>query len=223
MAQRIIVFGSPDRCGKTEISTALARKLGIKYFKASSEHETYLNGQKAFLDQLRHADTRMVDFLRQTGYSVVFDRAWCCEFSYAKVFKRETDMKILRYVDAEFAKMGAKVIIPVRSSYKGIIDDIDPTTKEERLLKLDAAYRDFAEWTHCRTLILNVDDEDLTRELNDILTWMGKKTITQCDPTKALRWTVCDACGGDGYRTYPSDCSECSGTGCVAVEEEELP
>lgn len=72
--QRIIIMIGPDRCGKTEIAKRLAFLQGLPYFKASSEHETYLSKQGQFVQQLKHADPRMVDFLSQTGHSVIFDR-----------------------------------------------------------------------------------------------------------------------------------------------------
>jgi hypothetical protein len=173
MTQHVIAFCGPDRCGKSEIARALSKRFGIPYFKASSEHETYLHDQERFLQQLVYADTRMVDFLRQTGYSVVFDRAWPCEFAYSLVFQRETSLDALSYVDYEMSKMGARIVVCRRKSYAGIVDDIDPTTKQERLEKLDAAYVDFAEWTKCKVLHLFVDDECLARELDDIAEWMG--------------------------------------------------
>ena len=171
MKQRIVFVVGPDRCGKTEISNALSEAMSAPRFKASSEHDTYLNHQDRFLQQLRVIEPRMVDFLKQTGHSVIFDRGYPCEWVYSQVLKRETDMKVLNEVDAAMAEMGAHVVVCRRSSYKGIVDDIDPTTKEERLQQLDNAYVDFSRWTKCRTLLLNVDDEDLDREIEEILEW----------------------------------------------------
>ena len=168
MKQQIIAIVGPDMCGKTEIASALCEELDLPYFKASSEHETYLRHPDRFIQQLRFADTRMLDFLKQTGYSVVFDRAWPCEFAYSSVFKRPTDMNVLTRVDEGMAALGAKIIITHRSSYKGIVDDIDPTTREDRLDELDAAYRRFMLQTKCGTLLLNVDDECLEREIRHI-------------------------------------------------------
>lgn len=184
--QTILAVVGPDMSGKTEITLALEKVLGIPRFKATSEHDTYLNAQDAFINQLRYADTRMVDFLKQTGYGVIFDRAWPCEFSYAKVFHRETDLGVLFQVDKAMADLGAKVIICIRSSYRNIIDDIDPTTKEARLKLLDAAYREFFEWTACEVKLLKVDDEDLQREVSDILQFMGYDLPTRAAMTACL-------------------------------------
>lgn len=181
--QTIIVVCGPDMTGKTNITLALEKILKIPRFKSSSEHDMYLEARvlqnDRFINGLRHADTRMVDFLEQTGHSVIFDRAWPCEYSYAKVFNRETDMDVLRYVDDKMKAMGAKVVICTRLSYRGIVDDIDPTTKEGRLKELDDAYNEFSRWTDCECMFLNVDDEDLQREVSDVLQFMGYDQVVR--------------------------------------------
>ena len=45
----------------------------------------------------------------------------------------------------------------------------------ENLKKLDSLYREFSTWARPDTLILNVDDEDLDREMNEILVFLGEK------------------------------------------------
>lgn len=172
MQQNIVAFGGPDRCGKTEISSELAKIMGVPRFKASDEHDTYLNHQDKFIQQLRYSDTRMVDFLMQTGYSVILDRAWCCEYAYSQVLDRETDMDMLRLVDSSMAAMNAKVIICYRSDYIGIVDDLDPTIESHRLNELHDAYFEFAKWTKCKTYKLCVDDENLQREINEVLEFL---------------------------------------------------
>ena len=52
MAQQVIMLVGPDRCGKTEIAKELSKRTGIPRFKASTEHDTYLNGLSGFLNQL---------------------------------------------------------------------------------------------------------------------------------------------------------------------------
>lgn len=173
MMQRVIVFVGPDRVGKTEISTALSQVLQIPRFKAASEHDTFLNHQDRFVNQLRYADVRMADFLSQTKTNVIMDRGWPCEMSYSNVLNRSTDMVALGKIDAMMANLGAVVVICSRSSYVGIVDDIDPTINDQKLTQLDAAYRRFMSWTKCRTMVLNVDDENLHRELDDVLKFLG--------------------------------------------------
>jgi len=172
--QTIVQLVGPDMTGKTEIAKELAKRLKVPYFKASSEHETYLSKQNLFIQQLRHADTRMVDFLRQTKHSAVFDRGYPCEWAYAEVMNRATDQAALAHIDLEYSKLDTHIVICYRRSYVGFVDDIDAKIDCAVLQRLEASYREFAAWTRCKVLFLDVDDEDLSREINDIMVWMGR-------------------------------------------------
>lgn len=177
-AQQLVFFVGPDMCGKTEISRELSRRLNVPYFKATSEHTSFLSTRVStsdqFLNQLRFADPRVLDILRQTGHSVVFDRGFPCEYAYSRVFGRETDTVMLKHVDEAYAALGAVVVFCHRSSYAGTYDDLDPTVGPELLNKLHVAYDDFARWTRCQLLRLNVDDENLDREVNEVLDFMTR-------------------------------------------------
>ena len=175
--QHIVFFVGPDMCGKTEIAKEVSRRLGVPYFKATSEHTSFLSSRVSkndqFLNQLRFADPRVYDLLRQTGHSVVFDRGYPCEFVYANVLERETDMVMLRHVDAAWAGLGARIVLCHRSSYAGINDDLDPTIDQDMLNDLHDTYFEFSRWTKCPLLKLNVDDESLEREVSETLTFLG--------------------------------------------------
>ena len=177
-SQRIIFMVGPDMSGKTQIAKELSRRIGVPYFKASSEHASFLSKDAKndlFIDQLRHADPRVYDLLKQTGHSVIFDRGFPCEWVYSHVFIRETDQPFLLHMDKQWASLGAKIIFCHRSSYKGIIDDLDPNINEYKLKKIDIVYRTFLEKvTSCDYLMLNVDDEDLDREVSEIVAFLDK-------------------------------------------------
>jgi ATP-dependent Lon protease len=175
--QVIIQLVGPDMTGKTEIAKALAERLDIPYFKASSEHQTYLKGKNLFIEQLRHADPRMADFLKQSGYDVVFDRGYPCEYVYSRVMGRETDKDAIFHVDRAYAKLGTKIVVTYRESYDGIVDDIDKRIDQGILEQLEQAYRGFAELTACEIMFLPVDDEDLDREVDDIILWLQKSSL----------------------------------------------
>lgn len=178
--QLVLFFVGPDMCGKTQISQEIGKVTGIPYFKASSEHDSFLSSRvskrEAFLNQLRYADPRVFDVLKQTGYSLIFDRGFPCEYAYAKVFGRETDQTMLRHMDEMWSTIDARVILCTRSSYEGIVDDLDPTVKGEVLQRIHDAYLDFASWTKCKLFNLNVDDEDLNREVADIINYLQGTT-----------------------------------------------
>lgn len=180
MTQHIVFFVGPDRCGKTEIAKATARRLDVPYFKASSEHDSYLSSKvtrrEAFLNQLRYADPRVFDVLKQSGHSLIFDRGYPCEYAYARVFDRATDTKMLLHMDEMWASLGAVIVLCVRSTYEGIVDDLDPNIDASKLCEIHDAYDDFASWTKCRIMQLNVDDEDLEREVDDVLRFLTENT-----------------------------------------------
>lgn len=161
-------------CGKTEIARATATALRVPYFKASSEHESFLSSRvtrrEAFLNQLRYADPRVFDVLKQTGYSLVFDRGFPCEAAYSRVLGRETDETMLSHMDEMWASIDAHIILCYRENgYAGIVDDLDPTIEATTLKEIEAAYFDFVRSTRCHVLRLPVDDEDLGREVSDII------------------------------------------------------
>lgn len=169
MTQRIIITEGPDRTGKTEIGHALSRVLGIPYFKASSEHMTYLSHDNNFLMQLEHADPRVLDLVKQTKMSVIFDRAYPSEWVYSRVLGRKTNDNELQLLDDGYSLLDAKLVICTRSSYEGITDDLDKNLDSAKLQELDNMYRKFASWTNLDTFFLNVDDEYIDREVDDVL------------------------------------------------------
>lgn len=175
--QLVLFFVGPDMCGKTQIAQELAKVTGVPYFKASSEHDSFLSSRvskrEAFLNQLRYADPRVFDVLKQTGYPLIFDRGFPCEYAYSKVFGRETDLKMLEHMDEMWGTgLDASIIFCHRSDYTNIVDDLDPSVKGETLQQIHDAYLDFFSKSRCRLLQLNVDDENLNREIADILSYL---------------------------------------------------
>lgn len=167
--QRIILCEGPDRVGKSEIALALAKKYGIPYIKNTSEWSAGLRNKDYFVNTLRYAEPYFLSYLKQSGASVVLDRSYPSEQVYSEAFGRTTDHDALKFVDEEYAKLGAQIVICHRSSYEGIKDDLFPDDIEERKLQeLDDLYTNFASKTKCKVLRLNVDDENLSRELEDI-------------------------------------------------------
>jgi len=166
--QNVIIFTGVDMCGKTNIATKLSRLTGIPYFKSSDERNTFLKNQDKFIMDTRYADTRMVDFLKQTRHSAIFDRGYPCEWVYSKFFGRVSDESCLRYIDDVHSEIGTKLIVTYRSTYNNIVDDLDPTLTGLKLKKLDDLYRQFSCWTKCQFMFLNVDSEDLKKEIEEI-------------------------------------------------------
>ena len=164
-------------CGKTQIAKEVSRRTGIPYFKATSEHDTYLSSKttkrEAFLNQLRYADPRVFDVLKQTGHSIIFDRGFPCEWVYSKVMGRDTDLSMLQHMDEMWASIDARIVVCYRTSYLGIVDDLDPKITSHMLDALSSEYMEFARnYTKCKVHLLCVDDEDLDREVTEVMRFL---------------------------------------------------
>jgi len=181
--QRIVFFVGPDMCGKTNIAREVASRTGIPYFKASGEHSAYLSSRVdragEFLQQLRYADPRVFDLLRQAGYSLIFDRGFPCEAAYSSVMGRYTDDQMLAHMDKMWASIGAKIVFCYRSSYAGVVDDLDPSISELTLGRIHRAYEEFFVRSLCSVHRLNVDDGDLEREVDEVFGFMGYPAVSR--------------------------------------------
>jgi hypothetical protein len=175
MTQQVLLCGGPDRCGKTTILAELSRRTGIPVFRPSNLHDTFLSAQERFIQELRHADFRMVDMLAQLKCSVLVDRTYMCESVYSKVYGRRTDVDALVRLDGLFARLGAGVLVCTRRSFNGIQDDLDPKKLDSAALKrISRLYVGFSRWSKCPVHFLYVDDEDLDRQVNDVLGFMER-------------------------------------------------
>lgn len=146
---------------------ALSKMLGIPYFKNSGEWDNFEKDNGYFKNTLKYADPYFLSYLKQTGASIILDRSFPSEWVYAKVFNRETDEEQLRKSDEAFHRLGAKMVIPFRTSYAKVVDEFK-SINETSLKKIHDGYMEFAKWTKCDVMIMNVDDEDLNRELFEI-------------------------------------------------------
>lgn len=167
MSQRIVIFDGPDRCGKTEQAKELSRRLGIPYFKNMDEHKYFINDPGYFLNAIRYVDTYFTSYLEASGASVILDRAWPSDWIYSQALGRKTDFDLLRHLDERHANLGTVIVIPSRSDYSNVVDDYDNIN--ENINKIHDLYQQFAMWTKCKTVMVNVDDEDLEREMSEIL------------------------------------------------------
>lgn len=168
----IIIFEGPDSCGKTHMAKSLSKVTGIPYFKNNDEHRYFIKDPQYFIHAIRYVDTYFTSYLETTGASIILDRSWPSEWIYSKVMNRQTDLAVLKDLDSRHSKLGTKIIIPWRSDYSKIDDDYEAVNNN--IQKIHDLYIKFAkEWTSCKTLLLNVDDENLDRELSEIRGFLG--------------------------------------------------
>lgn len=166
--QQIIIFEGPDGCGKSNISQALSELTGIPYFKNKDEWSAFADDPAYFVNALSYGDPYFLSYLEQTRASVIIDRWYPSEWVYSKIFGRPTNPAVLRMVDHRAASLGAKIVLPYRTSYDRVVDQFADVITPTALERIAAEYRAFAEWTQCETLFVNVDDENIDRELSEI-------------------------------------------------------
>ena len=172
--KQVIFLVSPDRCGKTHIGHELSKRLALPYYKASTERFGFTNTQERFIQDIRYSCPARLDLLRQMNSGIVYDRGYPCEWVYSRFFDRRTDDDAIMWLDKQYANLGAVLVVPYRSSYKGLRDDLNPSIGEPELVKLHGLYDDFLKLTSCKYMKLNVDDERLDREVNEIIDFLEK-------------------------------------------------
>lgn len=175
--QKVIILDGPDGTGKTHIGKELSWVTGIPYFKNKDEHKYFLKDPVYFIHAIRYVDTYFTSYLETSGASIILDRAYPSEWVYSTALDRPTDMGILRELDDRHAALGTHIVIPHRSDYALVKDDYDVVN--DNIRKIHDLYMEFAAWTKCSCLVLNVDDEDLTREVKDIMGFMSWTTTTK--------------------------------------------
>jgi hypothetical protein len=170
MTQRIIIFDSPDGTGKTTIAKGMSMDLGIPYFKYNGEHDYWR--EKKFKTALEFDQPFMLQYLKQTGAEIIWDRAWPAEWVYSCVFERETNHEVSNFLNKEYAKLGAWIIVPMRHNY--LNNKQDQIIPYEKLIDIHNAYDIFCNWTDCNTIRIYVDTfaENLEKELEAIYSLM---------------------------------------------------
>lgn len=168
--QLVVIYDGPDSCGKTHMAQELSRRTGAPYFKNRDEHRYFLKDPDYFIHAIRYVDTYFTSYLESSGASIILDRAWPSEFVYSHVLGRPTDMGLLRELDERHAALGTRIVIPYRTSYVGLRDDYEQVTNN--IHRIHDRYMELATWTKCKKLLLNVDDEDLSREMSETLAFL---------------------------------------------------
>jgi thymidylate kinase len=170
--QKVVIFGGPDRCGKTTIAKELSKVIDVPYFKPTNQRFLAMNDPGVFELQTRWGETKLYDFLKQTNHSAIMDRSFVCDYAYSKVLGRNTAWSIIDALDEAYAEIDALLILTLRKSYSGRADDEWKVIDEEKLKRLDEAYRHYAMATKMRYLILETDDEDLATQIRDIMVYL---------------------------------------------------
>jgi thymidylate kinase len=168
--QRIVILEGTERTGKTNIAAALSKRTGIPIFKAQVQKKFFMGDRSQFLPFLKFGETTLADFLEQTGTSVILDRNWPSEIVYSEYFSRPTDAVVTKQLDDAYARMGALIVVCTRlEGYAGRVDEDDKTIREEQITAIDKLYKKRVSQVKTRHMFLDTSDEDLERELREIV------------------------------------------------------
>ena len=168
--QKIVVLVGTERSGKTNIAEELSKRLELPIFKAQVQKKFFMGDRSQFLPFLRFGETELADFLEQTGTSVILDRNWPCEIVYSEYFRRDTDHEVIRLLDETYARMNALIVLCTRlDGYAGLVDEDDLSIKEEQIAGIDELYRLRIPKLNTRHIILDTSDENLEREISEII------------------------------------------------------
>jgi len=169
--QMILIFEGADYTGKTSISKKLSTTLKIPYFKNTTELQFFNNediSKYRWLDQLY-----IYEFLKQTKYSVIFDRAYPSDIVYSSLYRKYDDDFFARLynIDELFSQINAQIILCYKDNFSNYFDVIIEFENIERIQK---AYFEFANQTKCKLLKLNTTNENIDDQIAAIIRWLRK-------------------------------------------------
>jgi len=157
----IIILEGPDNSGKTTIAKELSRRSGISYYKFPKQNEAVQQLETANIT--RYASTFFADFIQQVPVNVIMDRHYPTEMVYAKALGRPYDYEIIRYLDNQFAKANACIVICMKKSYEGFHDDLIP---DEYINSIIAEYQSFCDWSIVKNILfLDTTSENLQEQM----------------------------------------------------------
>jgi hypothetical protein len=166
----IIILEGPDKVGKTEIAKALARRLKFPYFKFELEG-TGFKEQGFFNNLTTYSLPFFVSYLKQTEPDVVIDRFYQSEVMYSQVLGRSYNSAVIDQADADLAKLGDVFLI---ICLKDEVNEEDEHIDKKYYEALARKYRyEIGLISRIPTLKLDTTDQDLDRELREILDFIG--------------------------------------------------
>jgi thymidylate kinase len=163
---KLIIFIGPDMVGKTNIGQALAKDLGIQYFKNTAEHDRFK--ERDFLNELKYCAPLTLLIYSQvemTGGGLIIDRFTPCEYAYAKAYTRETDESLLWNIDKELKKLNAVLIYCYKTKYINFEDEV---AEEKDMKAVMAGYENYLSKTVVSYVKLDTTDENLEQQIGTI-------------------------------------------------------
>ena len=173
---KIILFEGFDNTGKTTIAKELSKLLRFQYFKNPAEKERF--GIPDLIDKEAMIEARyLVNLLEQVffeGLGIIFDRNIPSHFVYSKAFNRKFNLAGIIEIDKKLAELGAVIIFCYKTKILNYSDSLVDESKSEQVNSL---YYKYFSMSKMKYLFLNTDDEDLKRQINTILSFLGLRRI----------------------------------------------
>lgn len=165
MNQKIIIFEGMDRSGKSSISIELSKQLNIPRFKVQRN--------KYFWDvfcNINYLDEGVMQFIEQTGASIIFDRWTPSDFVYSKLFDRDISYRKIWEIDSRLEKLGAMLIICFKDEDKYIVDEEDKDFVNPSMYsKMTELYREYATQSKIKNILfLNTSNENIEEQVTKI-------------------------------------------------------
>lgn len=172
----IIIFEGFEKVGKTTIAKKLASEISVPYFKNPNELQNTLfeKEQIDFEVQTKHDWRYMIEFLKQTKNSAIFDRSFISEFAYGKIFRsknyeKNNVEKFIKHYDDELGKINSFLIY----CFKNHNNEEDDIINKSFATNIDCLYRQYIEQTKIRTIIINTEDHNIERQIKMIRSKMN--------------------------------------------------
>lgn len=165
---KLIIFEGADNTGKSTIGKELAISLGIDYFKMKRD-TVYVHQQ----------DPRMIEasnffqiewfysFATQVNFQTVLDRFYHSELVYGELFRKINKDAILKY-DELFSKLDTHLITCIKEP-ENLDDEL---WDQETLKRIQNKFIEVHNLSKCHKLLLDTTDEDLSRQINKIKTFL---------------------------------------------------
>ncbi len=169
--QKIIIVEGLDMTGKTTLVKELSDLTGLLPFKEIREERWHDH----VIDLLYSEETK-IQMLEQLCYSMISDRGYPSEWVYSKAFNRRTIESRIFELDERYAKLGAKIIILDKNPEK-FQKDKTKLIDFEKYTEIRDLYHQFHTITHCKSIILDTSDENITNQLTKILKFLYTKNV----------------------------------------------
>jgi thymidylate kinase len=163
--QTVIILEGHDKSGKSTIAKALSAELNIPIFKAKRE--------KYWWDpmvNILYFVEGIMQFIEQSGTSVILDRWVPSDFVYSTLFKRDISFTKIWDIDSRLADLDALLVVCYKTKEAFVEDeeDADFITMAD-YDKMTDLYREYCTLTNMnKVLFIDTSDKNITEQIKKI-------------------------------------------------------